>query len=115
MKFLVLYHLLLCSIPYNLFIDRISQRFVRIFSTVKYEARLEDGRVVSKSDGVEFTVRDGMFAIIFCNCCVVLVFKSEFLMQKYFVSSRCILPCHIKGCQNYEEKREGPPHCQATM
>lgn len=28
---------------------------------VKYEARLEDGTVVSKSDGVEFTVRDGLF------------------------------------------------------
>nr|CAB3449791.1 unnamed protein product [Digitaria exilis] len=28
---------------------------------VKYEARLEDGTVVSKSDGVEFTVKDGLF------------------------------------------------------
>lgn len=28
---------------------------------VKYEARLEDGTVVSKSDGVEFTVEDGYF------------------------------------------------------
>ncbi|XP_077227752.1 peptidyl-prolyl cis-trans isomerase FKBP62-like [Tasmannia lanceolata] len=28
---------------------------------VKYEARLEDGSVVSKSDGVEFTVKDGYF------------------------------------------------------
>ncbi|XP_073007849.1 70 kDa peptidyl-prolyl isomerase-like [Typha latifolia] len=28
---------------------------------VKYEARLEDGTVVSKSDGVEFTVKDGFF------------------------------------------------------
>ncbi|KAH0634466.1 hypothetical protein KY290_037878 [Solanum tuberosum] len=28
---------------------------------VKYEARLEDGTVVSKSDGVEFTVQDGYF------------------------------------------------------
>ncbi|KAJ1279199.1 hypothetical protein BS78_04G136900 [Paspalum vaginatum] len=28
---------------------------------VKYEARLDDGTVVSKSDGVEFTVRDGIF------------------------------------------------------
>lgn len=28
---------------------------------VKYEARLEDGTVVSKSDGVEFTVKDGYF------------------------------------------------------
>ncbi|KAF3323706.1 peptidyl-prolyl isomerase-like isoform X1 [Carex littledalei] len=28
---------------------------------VKYEARLEDGTVVSKSDGVEFTVKEGYF------------------------------------------------------
>ncbi|CAN6238159.1 unnamed protein product [Urochloa humidicola] len=28
---------------------------------VKYEARLEDGTVVSKSDGVVFTVKDGLF------------------------------------------------------
>lgn len=26
---------------------------------MKYEARLEDGTVVSKSDGVEFTVKEG--------------------------------------------------------
>lgn len=28
---------------------------------VKYEARLDDGTVVSKSDGVEFTVQEGIF------------------------------------------------------
>ncbi|KAJ0988937.1 hypothetical protein J5N97_007293 [Dioscorea zingiberensis] len=28
---------------------------------VKYEARLEDGTVISKSDGVEFTVKEGFF------------------------------------------------------
>ncbi|KAK4404124.1 Peptidyl-prolyl cis-trans isomerase FKBP65 [Sesamum angolense] len=28
---------------------------------VKYEARLEDGTIVSKADGVEFTVKDGYF------------------------------------------------------
>lgn len=27
--------------------------------SVKYEAKLEDGTVVGKSDGVEFTVKDG--------------------------------------------------------
>ncbi|KAG6494055.1 70 kDa peptidyl-prolyl isomerase-like [Zingiber officinale] len=32
---------------------------------VKYEARLEDGSVVSKSDGVEFTVKDGFFCPAF--------------------------------------------------
>jgi hypothetical protein len=64
MKFLVLYHVLLCcSIPLCLFSDQNFERFIWIFSTVKYEARLEDGTVVSKSDGVEFTVRDGILAI----------------------------------------------------
>jgi FK506-binding protein 4/5 len=32
---------------------------------VKFEARLEDGTVVSKSDGVEFTVREGTKLSIF--------------------------------------------------
>lgn len=36
--------------------------------SVKYDARLEDGTVVSQSDGVEFTVGDGMFA----DCVVLL-------------------------------------------
>jgi hypothetical protein len=37
---------------------------------VKYEARLEDGTVVSKSDGVEFAVKDGrsLSLLILCNC-----------------------------------------------
>ncbi|KAF8402184.1 hypothetical protein HHK36_013136 [Tetracentron sinense] len=32
---------------------------------VKYEARIEDGTLVSKSDGVEFTVKDGYFCPAF--------------------------------------------------
>ena len=28
-------------------------------NAVKYEARLEDGTLVAKSDGVEFTVKEG--------------------------------------------------------
>lgn len=40
--------------------------FIILFSyAVKYEARLEDGTVVSKSDGVEFIVRDGWFSTWF--------------------------------------------------
>jgi len=35
---------------------------VMLFS-VKYEARLEDGTVISKSDGVEFTVKEGGYQI----------------------------------------------------
>jgi hypothetical protein len=38
---------------------------------VKFEARLEDGTIVSKSVGVEFTVRDGtklgIFEHLHCN------------------------------------------------
>jgi hypothetical protein len=30
-----------------------------ILFAVKYEARLEDGTIISKSDGVEFTVEEG--------------------------------------------------------
>ena len=33
--------------------------YTLIIAVVKYEARLEDGTVVSKSEGVEFTVKDG--------------------------------------------------------
>ena len=40
---------------------------------VKYEARLEDGTLISKSDGVEFTVRDGM--LHFPLSCVPLALK----------------------------------------
>lgn len=32
---------------------------VYLYVSVKYEAKLEDGTVVGKSDGVEFTVKDG--------------------------------------------------------
>lgn len=34
---------------------------MQLIHTVKYEARLEDGAVVSKSDGVEFAVKDGLY------------------------------------------------------
>lgn len=33
--------------------------FIAMYHPVKYEARLEDGTLVAKSDGVEFTVKDG--------------------------------------------------------
>lgn len=33
--------------------------FLHILDVVKFEARLEDGKVVAKSDGVEFTVEEG--------------------------------------------------------
>ncbi|QHO13205.1 Peptidyl-prolyl cis-trans isomerase [Arachis hypogaea] len=36
-------------------------KFLLVFSGVKYVAKLEDGTVVLKSDGVEFTVEEGYF------------------------------------------------------
>jgi hypothetical protein len=33
----------------------------QLIPAVKYEARLEGGTVVSKSDGVEFAVKDGLY------------------------------------------------------
>lgn len=33
--------------------------------TVKFEAQLEDGTLVAKSDGVEFTVKEGKNALRF--------------------------------------------------
>lgn len=51
----------------NLRVDVIS--FIGFLIAVKYEARLEDGMLVSKSDGVEFTVQDGIFCIRFKLCC----------------------------------------------
>lgn len=35
--------------------------------SVNYVAKLEDGTVVSKGDGVEFTVENGMFEFL-CSC-----------------------------------------------
>jgi hypothetical protein len=35
--------------------------FAQLIHTVKYEVRLEDGTVVSKSDGVDFAVKDGLY------------------------------------------------------
>lgn len=35
------------------------------FCAVNYEVRLEDGTLVAKSDGVEFTVQDGNLLAVF--------------------------------------------------
>ena len=75
-----------------------------MFCTVNYEARLEDGTVVSKSDGVEFTVKDGTVLAISELLQCILAFKGQYLMQEYCLTSRAILPCHIEGCQDYEEE-----------
>lgn len=43
-------------------------------NAVKYEAHLEDGKLVGKSDGVEFTVREGQCIQTFLSdYCFVLL------------------------------------------
>ena len=48
-----------CCLNYSKFYVPVLSSVVLAFMTVKYEACLEDGTLVSKSDGVEFTVGDG--------------------------------------------------------
>ena len=43
----------------KLLLQNIHVELTCLVHAVKYEARLEDGTVVSKSDGVEFYVKDG--------------------------------------------------------
>lgn len=58
----------------NIYIDDSSIGYLQIFVviSVKYEARLEDGTLVSKSDGVEFTVEDGLFPCLPFLCFLAL-------------------------------------------
>lgn len=83
-----------------------------IFS-VNYEARLEDGTLISKSDGVEFTVEKG-------GCSLPL--KPRFLNFKRvseFSHSACtrrvFLSCLCNICEDNEEGRESVVDCKATM
>lgn len=50
-----------------------------IFS-VTYEARLEDGTLISKSDGVEFTVEKGRFSLPLEPCVKSLKGVSEIIL-----------------------------------
>lgn len=43
----------------NLLIEKILMGLTSCFCAVKYEVQLEDGTTVAKSDGVEFTVKEG--------------------------------------------------------
>jgi hypothetical protein len=100
---------------------------------VKYEARLEDGTVVSKSEGVEFTVKDGnplFFSSIF-TWPVEKLFRSLSLslsLSLYIYiyiyiyilfTNKCIarvlLSCTGQSCQNHEKGREGAAYSKATM
>jgi FK506-binding protein 4/5 len=60
---------------------------------VKYEARLEDGTVVSKSEGVEFTVKDGddlshtllyMCILVKVLCSICCLLTNGNLVSGYF-------------------------------
>ena len=57
-----------------IYIDDNNIGYLQIFVviSVKYEARLEDGTLVSKSDGVEFTVEDGLFPCLSFFCFLAL-------------------------------------------
>lgn len=79
MKFLVPYHAC-CSCALMLF--QWPPGFIQLLGAVKYEARLEDGTLVTKSDGIEFTVKEGiMFAIVTLG----LGLKCIFLLRKIFL------------------------------
>lgn len=65
--------------------------FICFFIAVKYEARLEDGTVVSKSDGVEFTVEDGIFCILLAmlfRCMRVAFIEDVTWMWQHFGESK---------------------------
>lgn len=59
MKFLVCVHFRITCFRDGFVFDLANGiSFIFIYS-VKFEAKLDDGTIVGKSDGVEFTVKDG--------------------------------------------------------
>lgn len=76
--------------------------------SVNFEAKLEDGTLVAKADGVEFTVGDGN--------CVTFDFDGEKMLLSdigfnFYVNlklsvpyNRLLLPCSRQGCKNHEER-----------
>ncbi|OQU84951.1 hypothetical protein SORBI_3004G147800 [Sorghum bicolor] len=77
----------------------------RHLEKVKYEARLEDGTVVSKSDGVEFTVRDG----VFCPA----ISKAVKTMKKNEKAHLTVMPQYgfgVKGRPTSGEEASVPPN-----
>lgn len=63
MKYLVIFLLIATLFIELIYLVPITYTLLAL--VVKYEARLEDGTVVSKSEGVEFTVKDGN-PLMFC-------------------------------------------------
>lgn len=64
---------------------------------VKYEARLEDGTLISKSDGVEFTVGDGSFIFpVLCAYCSQIdcwyLFINDVNMVSFSIQVISVLP-----------------------
>lgn len=57
-------------------------------TAVNYEARLEDGTVVGKADGVEFTVKDGQYLSI--DCQIIFEYLCLFVLQIISDSYPCI-------------------------
>jgi hypothetical protein len=68
------------------------------FPIVKYEARLTDGTIISKSDGIEFAIKDGMVLwtlfifTVLCqknhlldnNCWTQVTYAPQFQLLCYF-------------------------------
>jgi hypothetical protein len=66
---------------------------------VKYEARLDDGTLVAKSDGVEFTVKEGqckqILSVFFSP---ILNFSVWDVLHISLQCDRSFLSCIVKGC-----------------
>lgn len=116
MKFLVMYYALLCcSIRCCPFSDQISKRFIHCFVQLSMRQGLTM-ELWCQNLMVLSSLWKMVLWLAFFGCCIVIVaFKGQFLMQECCLTSRAFLPCHIEGCQDYEEEWEGPPYCQSTM
>ena len=68
-----------------------------LFTAVKYEARLEDGTLISKSDGVEFTVKDGLSPFLFDICVHMCVCTPTYVNELLQVTSIFILSFGVQA------------------
>ena len=68
-----------------------------LFTAVKYEAWLEDGTLISKSDGVEFTVKDGLSPFLFDICVHMCVCTPTYVNELLQVTSIFILSFGVQA------------------
>lgn len=91
---------------------------------MKYEARLENGTVVSKSDkGVEFTVGDGKLNL-HCNYSVIkflfilsnpVAGTGRFNFALLYSRNRLSLPCLKQSSEDNEKGRESGISCEILL